>query len=142
MTSRADAIQKIQQRNDIVFSDISNNLAIHPVNQTLVKVTNVNSIVRAFRNLVNTNLGERPYRPDIGTDINKQLFNPSDAVAAKNIEFYVQNLADKYEPRIKILQVNALPAEDNNAFSIDIVFTVINTSEPPRVITVILRRVR
>ena len=51
------------------FRDISMTFQINPVNNDLIALKNENAIARALRNLVLTNLGERPFQNDLGSRV-------------------------------------------------------------------------
>lgn len=139
MVSRADKFTQTQKQE--YFSDFLNNFDNHPVNNTLARVINENSVKQSIRNLILTNFGERLYQPTIGSDITKSLFEPNDVVTAENITFFIKNTIKQNEPRAVLLEVNVYPNPDRNLFDVNLVFSLINNNIPVS-LNVILKRVR
>jgi phage baseplate assembly protein W len=124
-----------------VYSDFLNDLTPHPVVKDIVRYTNEASVNRSIRNLLRTNRGERLYQPDIGSDLQQLLFEPMIASTGDLIRKFVQNTITNYEPRAKVLNVNVLAYEENNAYSVTIYYMLINRQDPVQ-LTVTLDRVR
>jgi phage baseplate assembly protein W len=88
-----------------------------------------------------TNLGERLFQPNVGSDVYRALFDPNDVIAAENLTFYIKNTLTHNEPRIILLNVKVIPYPDNNSMVVNIIFSLIN-SNVPVTLDVILKRVR
>jgi phage baseplate assembly protein W len=139
LTTRADKLTNTIKQD--YFSDFLNDFDSHPINNSLAKVTNENAVKQSIRNLILTNRGERLFQPTIGSDIYRSLFEPNDTVTAENITFFVRSTISQNEPRALLLQVNVYPNPDRNAFTVNVVFSLINSNTPIQ-ISVILKRVR
>jgi phage baseplate assembly protein W len=124
-----------------VYSDFLNDLTPHPVVKDIVRYTNEASVNRSIRNLLLTNRGERLYQPDIGSDIQQLLFEPMIASTGDLIRKFVQNTITNYEPRAKVLDIQVLAYEEQNAYAITISYMIINRQDPVQ-LTVTLDRVR
>jgi phage baseplate assembly protein W len=124
-----------------VYSDFANDLTPHPVVKDVLRYVNENSVNRSIRNLVFTGRGERLYQPDVGCDITKMLFEPMSNGVAELISSTVQKVISDYEPRAKVIEVNALPDYENNAYQVIIQYMIINRQNPIT-LNVSLTRVR
>jgi phage baseplate assembly protein W len=124
-----------------VYSDFANDLTPHPVVKDVLRYVNENSVNRSIRNLVFTARGERLYQPDVGCDITKMLFEPMSNGVAELISSTVQKVISDYEPRAKVIEVNALPDYENNAYQVIIQYMIINRQNPIT-LNVSLTRVR
>jgi phage baseplate assembly protein W len=124
-----------------VYSDFLNDLTPHPVVKDIVRYTNEASVSRSIRNLLLTNRGERLYQPDIGSDIQQLLFEPMIASTGDLIRKFVQNTISTYETRAKVLDVQVLAYEEQNAYAVTISYMIINRQDPVQ-LTVTLDRVR
>ena len=124
-----------------VYSDFLNDLTPHPVVKDIVRYTNEAAVNRSIRNLLLTNRGERLYQPDIGSDIRQLLFEPMIASTGDLIRKFVQNTISNYEPRAKVLSVEVLAYEEQNAYAVTISYMIINKQDPVQ-LTVTLDRVR
>lgn len=140
MSTRADRFTQTQKVPDL-FSDFLADLTPHPITKDLVRLRNEQSIKQAVKNLVLTNYGERPFQPNIGSSVNRSLFEPNDDFLADEIEESVRRTIAFNEPRVSLIDVQVLSSPDSNQISINIVFAIINTTQPTSV-EVILRRVR
>jgi len=124
-----------------IYSDFLTNLNPHPIVKDIVKYTNENAVSKSIRNLMMTNRGERLYQPNIGSDINRMLFEPMSDGISELLSTYITNTINVYEPRAKVLNTNVIPDFDKNLYSVYITFMVINKQEPITV-NISLRRVR
>lgn len=135
-----DRFEKNDRKNQI-YSDFLNDLTPHPVIKDIVRYTNEAAINRSIRNLLSTNRGERLYQPDVGSDINRLLFEPMDTTIADLISVAVRDTIARYEPRAKILNIETLVIPEQNAYTINIFYLIINRQDPVS-LTVTLSRVR
>jgi phage baseplate assembly protein W len=124
-----------------IYSDFLNDLTPHPVVKDIVRYTNEAAVNRSIRNLLLTNRGERLYQPDIGSDLQQLLFEPMIASTGDLIRKFVQNTISTYEPRAKVLDVQVLAYEAQNAYAVTISYMIINRQDPVQ-LTVTLDRVR
>lgn len=137
--SRAD---RFTVKNDEeVYSDFLTNLNPHPVSGTVMRLVNENAVTRSIRNLINTDRGERLYQPNIGSDIRKILFENISDATAELLSTFINETIDRHEPRAKVLRVQVLPNEDMNKYQVNIMYMLVNKSEPISV-DIILTRVR
>lgn len=113
-----------------IYSDFNINFDLHPISSDVSRQINENAVVRAIKNLIFTNYYERPFKPSIGCNIRKLLFENFSPTTQILIENAVREVLAAYEPRATLISVNATPYEDLNAISITIIFALINKEEP------------
>lgn len=138
--SRANRLSGVVSNQDF-FSDFLNNFDSHPITNAIARIRNENAVRQSLRNLILTNLGERLFQPNIGSDVSKSLFEPNDLITAQNINFFIGNTIKFNEPRAILLNVDVIPRQDDASFDVIIVFSLINNSTPITM-SIILRRVR
>jgi phage baseplate assembly protein W len=140
MATRADRITQLQKAPEI-FSDFMSALTPHPVSHDLARIKNEQSIKQALRNIIMTGLGERPFQPYIGSDIEKSLFEMDDEIAAEAIRSAIEISIYNSEPRVSVIEliVTSFPLE--NKVGVNLVFSIVN-STVIQSINLILRRVR
>lgn len=138
--TRAESLTTATKKIEF-FSDFATSFAKSPVGNQLAKVVNERSINQSLKNLIFTNLGERPFQPYIGSNIYATLFENNTQQTLHDIEFNVQNTINNNEPRVNLLGVEAKSGSTDNDIIITIVYNTINNPEP---ITFeqILKRVR
>jgi phage baseplate assembly protein W len=130
----------IPQANAL-YTDVASSLFEHPVTREIAHVQNESAIKQAVRNLIMTNFYERPFQPQIGCGIRGLLFEPMTVVVQRSIEDAIKNTITNFEPRVRLLQVKAVPNVDENHYSATIVFALLNSTAPIE-LTVLLKRVR
>ena len=112
------------------FKDLDLNFNIHPVKKDINTHSNEYAIINSVKNLVLTNHYERPFQPEIGSNIRKLLFENLDSVTAARIEREIQETIDNFEPRVRTSRVTAIAAPDENGYKLELEFFVINNSSP------------
>lgn len=123
------------------FSDFLTSFAKTPVGNQLAKVTNERSINQSLKNLILTNLGERLFQPNIGSNIIATLFENNYTENLNDIEFYVENTIRNNEKRVNLIEVVVSTTTQENEVVINIVYNTINNPEPVS-FEYILKRVR
>jgi phage baseplate assembly protein W len=115
--------------------DFGRNLVTNDVN----KLTDVEAVKRSVRNLINTSHFERPFHPEIGSNVRAMLFEPMTPLTALNLQRKVQEVLINFEPRIRLVQILARPDYDKNSYDLRIMFYVVGTQEPVEVQTFLER---
>jgi phage baseplate assembly protein W len=129
--SRYDATQTNEsQRSSRIYKDLNLGFQQNTATKDIQKLTDVESVKRSVRNLINTNHYEKPFHPEIGSNLRAMLFEnitpQMNHIISKNIELLIKN----YEPRCRLVQVNTQPMFDRNGYSCQISFYVVNHPEP------------
>ena len=123
------------------FSDFSLDFTAHPVTGDITKKLNENAIAQSIRNLLLTSHYERPFKPELGSNLKKFLFEPIDNVTTSLIQDSIFETLRNYEPRVTIQEVLAAPNYDEQRYDVSITFFVKNTIEPIT-ISFFLERIR
>ena len=114
------------------FKDISMSFENNPLTQDLIALKNENAIARSIKNIVFTSPGEKFFVPDFGSDVADSLFETMDDLTGSLIEDQIRESINEFEPRVKLMDVIALPGFDNNAFDVTIKYEVIGADVPPQ----------
>jgi phage baseplate assembly protein W len=123
------------------FKDLDLNFGIHPIRQDINKHSNEYAIINSIKNLVLTNHYERPFQPNIGSNLRRLLFENVDAIVAAQIEREITETVANFEPRAKISEIKAISSPDENGYKVVIEFFVINNAKP-LTINFFLERIR
>jgi hypothetical protein len=107
----------------------------------ITKKLNENAIAQSIRNLLLTSHYERPFKPQLGSNVKKFLFEPIDNITTSLIQDSIFETLRNYEPRITIQEVVATPNYDEQRYDVNITFFVKNSVEP-LTINFFLERVR
>ena len=128
-----------KERVNRIYSDLDLDFTRNPVTSDIVKLNDVDSVKRSVKNLIQTNHYERPFHPEIGSDIRGLLFEIMTRLTALTLERKVIEVLTNFEPRAKIVNVIAQPQEDANRYHIQISFYVVGISTPVVVETYLTR---
>ena len=129
--SRYDATQTNEsKRSSRIYKDLNLGFQQNTATKDIQKLTDVEAVKRSVRNLINTNHYEKPFHPEIGSNLRAMLFEnitpQMNHIISKNIELLIKN----YEPRCRLVQVNTQPMFDRNGYACQISFYVVNYPEP------------
>ena len=81
-------------------------------------------IQEAIKIVLLTRKGERPMRPEFGSDLETLVFAANDAATAGLAERYVADALARWEPRIEVMSVDAKPSNGRAALDIDIKYRI------------------
>ena len=112
------------------FSDLDLNFTIHPIRKDINRVTGDMAVIASIRNLVLTNHYERPFQPEVGSNVRRLLFENMDGITATSIEKEIQQTINNYEPRVNISAINVSADVENNGFTVYMEFFVANNTSP------------
>lgn len=107
-----------------LYSDFSLVFAPNPNTGDIGKLYDINSIRQSVKNLVLTNMGERPFNPFLGSKVRSLLFEPVDTFTAIDLQKAIEDVLNNYEPRIKLIEVEVTGDIDENRYQIDIQFQI------------------
>ena len=103
------------------------------------KMLDVESVKRSVRNLINLNHYEKPFHPEIGSNLRGMLFEIISPQMTHFIGKQIELLIKNYEPRCKLVEVKNKPNLERNGYSVSISFYVVNHSQPVQVETFLER---
>jgi phage baseplate assembly protein W len=127
------------KRSTRIYKDLDLNFGRNVVTNDVNKLTDVEAVKRSVRNLINTNHYERPFHPEIGSDVRAMLFEPITPLTALNLQRKVAEVLNNFEPRVNLVQILARPDFDNNSYHLRIMFYVVGVPEPVTVETLLER---
>jgi len=112
------------------YSDLDLNFTIHPVKKDINRYTNETAVVNSIKNLILTNHYERPFQPDIGSNVRRLLFENMDTITATTLKKEIEQTIKNYEPRANISDIVVSPDYENNGFKVYMEFYVVNRTTP------------
>jgi phage baseplate assembly protein W len=121
-----------------IYSDLSYNPSLNQLGD-LSTVINEQSIKQSIRTIVNTPKGSRIFEPDFGCNVGYYLFEQMSSDVGFSLGKDLQNNINKFEPRIEILNINVVVDTEEQSYSADILYRVLETQKVDR-ITVSLQR--
>jgi len=127
--------------NTRTFTDIDMAFSSLPVSGDIAVKTGEAAIKQAIRNIILTNNYERPFHPEIGSQVRNLLFDNYTPLTSAVLEQSIRNAITNFEPRARLLEVRVLSSQDENGVEIEIYFTILNTVQPIR-LSMTLKRTR
>ena len=129
--SRYDATQTNEStRSSKIYKDLNLGFEQNTATKDIQKITDIEAVKRSVRNLINTNHYEKPFHPEIGSNLRAMLFElmtpQMNHAISKEIDLLIRN----YEPRCRLVEVSSHPQIDRNAYAVTISFYVVNHPEP------------
>ena len=128
-------------KDQIVYTDIDLAFNIHPVREDLVLSVNEAAIIRSLKNLVLTNHFERLFQSEIGSNVNKMLFDLVSPLTANIVQREIYDVITAFEPRVSNLNVSVTLAPDDLSLIASIKFYIEN-STTLSVIDMLLEKIR
>ncbi len=124
------------------FKDISMSFEVNPINADIIGVKNDTAIARSIRNLVLTTPGERFFNEDLGSGVSEILFDVLDDISASVIRDEIETTIIRFEPRVKLTDVNVKPDYDSNEFNVTIKYDIVGIDALPQQLTFALQPTR
>ena len=127
--------------NDHIYSDLDLTFNKVPGTKDVAMKYDEQAVIRSIRNLLSTSLYERLFQPDIGSSLNKLLFEPVTSITATMIEDEIVRMIYNYEPRASVSQIFVTAEQDSNEFDVSI-YLLIGNQTTPTAFNLILTRSR
>jgi len=137
-----DASITNEKRSVRIFKDLNLNFNKNLVTNDIAKLTDVEAIKRSVRNLVQLNHYEKPFHPEIGSNIRATLFENISPVTAALLTRQIETVIRTYEPRVELHRVDSIPDYDRNSYDVRIEFFIVNAPAELVALDVLLERVR
>jgi phage baseplate assembly protein W len=116
--------------NTRTFSDLDLNFTKNPVTMDVTRRYDEDAVKNALKNLILTANYERPFHSEIGSPIKKLLFEPASPILGAMLKRTIQDTINTFEPRVQIIDIICVVAQDDNTVNVSIEFTILNTTAP------------
>lgn len=123
------------------YKDLDLNFRAHPVTKDVVKRTGNAAIIGALKNLILTNLYEKPFQPNYGSRVRGLLFEEVSFITANILQTEINNVINNFEPRVGVDAIRVQANPEQNRYDVTIRF-FINNLEAPVTINFFLEKVR
>lgn len=116
-------------RNTKTYTDFNLLFTTNPATGDITKKFNEEAIKASVRNLIQTKNFERPFHPEIGSQIYSLLFENFTPVIAQVMKKTIFDTIEKFEPRVSVTDVKIQEKPDSNELNVDIQFVINNTDQ-------------
>lgn len=124
-----------------IYKDLDLAFIPHPIRKDLNKKTGYNAVIQSVKNLVLLSHYEKPFHPEIGSNIRKMLFEPLDPITATIISREIEDVITNFEPRVDLKDVIVQENIDGNGYDVTVEFFLLNLEEPI-IVDLFLERLR
>ena len=135
----AGSVTNNSKRSVKVYKDLNLDFQQNSATKDIQKITAVESVKRSVRNLIKLNYYEKPFHPEIGSNLRGLLFENITAQISHYMSKQIELLIKNYEPRCRMVEVVNRPDMDRNGYSVSVSFYVVNTPDPIQVETFLER---
>ena len=126
----AGTLTNESKRSAKIFKDLNLDFQQNSATKDIQKITDVESVKRSVRNLINMNHYEKPFHPEVGSNLRGMLFENITPQISHFISKQIEVLIKNYEPRCKLVEVDNRPDLDRNGYSVSVSFYVVNSPKP------------
>jgi phage baseplate assembly protein W len=130
------------QRADKSFKDVSMSFKVSPLTYDLIANKNETAIARSIRNLILTTPGERPFNPELGSQVSQLLFEPIDDITTQALKEQIENTVNNFEPRVRLRQVVVKPNYDAELYDISIRYDIVGIEANSQQLSFALQQTR
>lgn len=124
-----------------IYSDIDFTFTKKPVVGDVALSFDQQAVIRSIRNLLLTKHFERPFNPQLGSNLDALLFENVGPITTNLLENEIRTTISNYEPRATLKEIVVSPMPDENAYNVTISFYIENATIPTTV-TLLLERNR
>jgi phage baseplate assembly protein W len=107
------------------FVDLDLNFDKHPVSSDVSKKVNASAIINAVKSLCLTRKYERPFHPEISSQVSDLLFEPLNPNTTETLKRTILYVIQNFEPRVEVLLIDVEDMPDMSSIKVLIVFRMI-----------------
>tara|TARA_R100000458_G_C8228333_1_gene210749 strand:+ start:101 stop:493 length:393 start_codon:yes stop_codon:yes gene_type:complete len=128
--------------NEKRYSDLDLDFEPHPISGDIPFKYDEEAVKRSIRNLVFISKYEKPFHPEIRSELRKLLFENITPILGFEIEKEIEDIIKLYEPRAKLEEVTSVADPDNNRLDVTIKFKVVGIPDFTQSLSIPLERIR
>jgi len=120
----------LRQKRARLYKDFDLSFTKNSITGDINKKLDVNAVKQSMKNLILSGTFERPFQPDLGTDLGNLLFENFTMFTADRIKNTIENVLENFEKRVIVEEVECNPQYDNNTYDVTVRFTVVGINQP------------
>lgn len=124
-----------------IYSDLDLTFSRQPLNGDVSIVYDDRAVINSVKYLLLTNFFERPFQPNLGSNMNNMLFEQVGPSMESTLKREITDVITNFEPRVVIDKVVVNANIDRNGYEVTLSFFIGNNSQTTQV-TVFLERNR
>ncbi len=111
------------------FVDIDLNFGRHPISSDISKRIDSNAIATSLRNLIMTKVYDRPFHPEISSQVADMLFENMTKSTMINLERAITYVIQNFEPRVEVVNVVVGLYPEDSHLEIEIHYIIVGSIE-------------
>ena len=124
------------------YSDLDLDFLTHPVTGDITLKYDTEAVKRSVRNLVFMGMHDKPFHPEIRSEVRNLLFENFTPIIAFEIQKEIEDILNDHEPRARVDEVLVSENQDANRLDVTIRFRVIGMPDERIELELPLERVR
>ena len=108
------------------YNDLDLDFSAHPNTGNISTKKDADAVVRSVRNLLLMNHFDKPFHPEVGSNITRHLFEPMTVATTLRLETDIKNVINNFEPRVRLSEVRVQAVESENGYKISLTFFIVN----------------
>ena len=112
------------------YKDLDLSFTAHPIRKDVNKHIDEMAVINSVKNLLLTAHYEKPFRPEIGSNLRKLLFEQMDVITTSTLQREIIQTLKNFEPRVNVKEVKCSPDYDRNRYTVNMTFYIINVTAP------------
>ena len=137
-----DAQSQNTERNTREYKDLDLFFGKKSSNSDIQTLTYVQPVNRSIRNLVQLNVYDKPFHPEIAGGVREMLFENMSPIVAVVIARKIEDVITNFEPRARLVSVRSIPDLDRNAYEVSVEFYIVNAPTELVDLSIMLERLR
>lgn len=113
------------------FKDLNITFKPHPVTGDLTVKKDEADIKQSVANLLSTMKGERLFNPQIGSNLERLLFEPLDAASVTTLQKEITFTIETFEPRVSMNEITVFIDYENNGYDVELLLNIIGREDDP-----------
>jgi len=112
-----------------LYKDVTVDMSINASGRDINTSTDIDAVENSIYNMFLFNKGERIINPEFGNSLYIYLYEPMNEITAKRIGQGVNDMFEKWEPRVDIQSIVVTPFYDQNTYLIEVKYSIPTLSD-------------
>ena len=109
------------------YKDLSFDFTANPQTGDVATVKDAVSVKRGIKNILLTAPFERLFQPEVGSGIEKMLFEPMTPLTEQRLSDACRDAIDAWEKRASVIDIAVISEEEYNRYRVAIKFSINNS---------------
>ena len=112
-----------------LYKDIDMKFTKNFISKDIGKKYDAHAVRQAMKNIIYTNLNERPFDPAWGSQIRQLMFEPIDDTTGNALEKLVKQAIVNHEPRVNVDRVHVIANYDSNEYKVYVYYYILGITD-------------